>query len=228
MIREAIGENSYWLGCIAPFLPFVGYADGMRIGGDVGSSWDGEFGPQNMMHCLVGNHYTNHHYYQTDPDAVMLRDFQIRLTEREVQSLALLAAISGSCIYTSDPLHRIAQERVALFRFIEPDQRRKPSLPFLAEERPEIVMVHKEGRKGLLFILNKTEAPLRETYRPEELGFDPSWNIFAFQTGEREALWKKQLAVNIPPHGCRLFLLSADTQVTVDYERLWNNLKVTN
>ena len=84
MIREAIGEDSYWLGCIAPFLPFVGYADGMRIGGDVGSSWDGEFGPRNMMRCLTGNNYTNHRYYQTDPDAVMLRDFQIRLTERGV------------------------------------------------------------------------------------------------------------------------------------------------
>ncbi|WP_320920340.1 glycoside hydrolase family 36 protein [Eisenbergiella porci] len=225
VIREAIGEESYWLGCIAPFLPFVGYADGMRIGGDVGSSWDGEFGPQNMMRCLVGNHFTNHHYYQTDPDAVMLRDFQIRLTEREIHSLALLAAISGSCIYTSDPLHRIAEERAALFRFIEPDKRRKPSLPFLAEERPEIVMVHKEGAKGLLFILNKTEDYLRETYSPEELDFDPSWNIFSFQTGEREVLWKKQLVVSIPPHGCRLFLLSADKQVTLDYERLWNNLK---
>jgi len=178
-----------------------------------------------MMRCLVGNHFTNHHYYQTDPDAVMLRDFQIRLTEREIHSLALLAAISGSCIYTSDPLHRIAEERAALFRFIEPDKRRKPSLPFLAEERPEIVMVHKEGAKGLLFILNKTEDYLRETYSPEELDFDPSWNIFSFQTGEREALWKKQLVVSIPPHGCRLFLLSADKQVTLDYERLWNNLK---
>ena len=73
MIRESIGEESYWLGCIAPFIPFVGYADAMRIAGDVGSAWNGEFGPQNMMRCLTGNNYINHNYFQTDPDAVMLR-----------------------------------------------------------------------------------------------------------------------------------------------------------
>ena len=38
---------------------------------DVGSSWNGEFGPQNMMQCLVGNNYINHNYYQIDPDAVI-------------------------------------------------------------------------------------------------------------------------------------------------------------
>ncbi len=49
-----------------------------------------------MMRCLTGNNYTNHRYYQTDPDAVMLRDFQIRLTRAgDRKSLALLAAVIG-------------------------------------------------------------------------------------------------------------------------------------
>ncbi|EGN30680.1 hypothetical protein HMPREF0994_06187 [Lachnospiraceae bacterium 3_1_57FAA_CT1] len=225
MIREAIGEDSYWLGCIAPFLPFVGYADGMRIGGDVGSSWDGEFGPQNMMRCLTGNNYTNHRYYQTDPDAVMLRDFQIRLTERETESLVLLAAVSGSCIYTSDPLHKIAPARQKLFDFIRPDKRRKPSLPFLSEERPEIVMVHKENNKGLIYILNKSEADFYYAYDIEKLGFTPDWHICRLKTGGKEELWKNNLVVSIPPHGCRLFILSREEQIIPDYESLWNNLQ---
>ena len=114
MIREAIGEESYWLGCIAPFLPFVGYADGMRIGGDVGSSWDGEFGPQNMMRCLAGNHYTNHHYYQTDPDAVMLK--QERLigkvaphTNRKEQLMA-------------EELHVVRNQKDTVFRMLQPEK----------------------------------------------------------------------------------------------------------
>lgn len=225
MIREAIGEDSYWLGCIAPFLPFVGYADGMRIGGDVGSSWDGEFGPGNMMRCLTGNNYANHHFYQTDPDAVMLRDFQIRLTDREINSLALLAAVSGSCIYTSDPLHRIAAGRNKLFEFIKPDRRRKPSLPFLSEERPEIVMVQKEKKKGIVFILNNTETELKGVYALEKLGIPSDWHVFRFRTGEKEELWKKQLVVTIPSHDCRLYLVSEEDQITPDYERLWNNLQ---
>ena len=120
----------------------------MRIGGDVGSSWDGEFGPRNMMRCLTGNNYTNHRYYQTDPDAVMLRDFQIRLTERETESLALLAAVSGSCIYTSDPLHKIAPARQKLFDFIRPDKRRKPSLPFFRRNALKLSWYTKKTTKA--------------------------------------------------------------------------------
>ncbi len=225
MIRESIGEESYWLGCIAPFIPFVGYADGMRIAGDVGSAWNGEFGPQNMMKCLVGNNYTNHNYYQTDPDAVMLRDFQIRLSEREIISLALLAAVSGSCIYTSDPLHKIAEDRVELFRFIEPDGRNKPYLPFLEQERPEIVMVHRRESKGLVFILNKTERVLKETYGMDELGLDSEWSLFDFRSGMKENLWNGRLVVDIPPHGCKLYLIDKRDAVTIDQKRLWNNLK---
>ena len=35
MIREEIGEESFWLGCIAPYAPFIGLADAMRIAADV-------------------------------------------------------------------------------------------------------------------------------------------------------------------------------------------------
>lgn len=225
MIRKAIGEDSYWLGCIAPFLPFVGFADGMRIAGDVGSSWSGEFGPQNMMQCLIGNNYTNHNYYQTDPDAVMLRDFHIRLTEREICSLALLAAVSGSCIYTSDPLHLLPEERLQLFRFLEPDKkRRKPHLPFLTEQRREIVMVHREDNRGLLYLMNKSEETVKETYALEELGIPADWNVYRIKTGEKEELWRGKLVAEIPPHGCRLFLASRDEDVCISLENIWKNL----
>ena len=33
VIRSAIGDESYLLSCIAPFMPFIGYADGMRLAG---------------------------------------------------------------------------------------------------------------------------------------------------------------------------------------------------
>jgi hypothetical protein len=37
MIREVIGEESYLLCSIAPFMPCLGYADGMRIASDMGA-----------------------------------------------------------------------------------------------------------------------------------------------------------------------------------------------
>ena len=225
MIREAIGEESYWLGCIAPFIPFVGYADGMRIGGDVGSSWNGEFGPQNMMQCLVGNNYINHNYYQIDPDAVMLREFQIRLDEREIHSLALLAAMSGSCIYTSDPLHLIKKDRQKLFLFLKPDIRRKANIPFLDEERKEMVFVQHGKNSSLIFILNKSETTLKEAYTLQQLGIPTSYSVVRVMTGEQEGLWKQKLLVDIEPHDCRLYLATSDKNPTIHYENLWMNIQ---
>lgn len=225
MIREAIGEESYWLGCIAPFIPFVGYADGMRIGGDVGSSWNGEFGPQNMMQCLVGNNYINHNYYQIDPDAVMLREFQIRLDEREIHSLALLAAMSGSCIYTSDPLHLIKKDRQKLFLFLKPDIRRKANIPFLDEERKEMVFVQHGKNSSLIFILNKSESVFKEAYTLQQLGIPTSYSVVRVMTGEQEGLWKQKLLVDIEPHDCRLYLATSDKNPTIHYENLWMNIQ---
>ena len=56
MIRETIGEDARWLGCIAPFMPALGYVDMMRIGGDVGAQWEeGGFGPVNMLQELTAD-----------------------------------------------------------------------------------------------------------------------------------------------------------------------------
>jgi alpha-galactosidase len=39
-IREAIGAESYLLGCGAPILPSVGLVDAMRVGPDIGSHFE--------------------------------------------------------------------------------------------------------------------------------------------------------------------------------------------
>ena len=95
----------------------------------------------------------------------------------------------------------------------------------LEQERPEIVMVHRRADKGLLFVLNKTEQVLREMYAIEELGLDTGWNLFDLADGKKESLWEERLVVELQPLGCRLFLLDKENEVTIDRERLWNNLR---
>ena len=96
MIREAIGEESFLLGSIAPFMPCIGYTDGMRIASDMGAQWTaGAFGPSNLLQELPYDNYFNNVFWQNDPDAVILREFGTHLTEEETRSLALLQALSA-------------------------------------------------------------------------------------------------------------------------------------
>ncbi|MBO4885259.1 MAG: alpha-galactosidase, partial [Clostridia bacterium] len=161
MIRESIGEDARWLGCIAPFMPSIGFVDMMRIGGDVGAQWtEGGFGPTNMLRELTADQYFNDIYWQNDPDAVMLRDFHIHLTPGQIEALAVLEAMSGGAIYTSDPIHQIAQERRDLLRFIQPDGLHVPEYPFWSEMRDETCIIQRLKTHSLVYFFNKTDREI--------------------------------------------------------------------
>lgn len=226
VIREEIGEESYLLGCIAPFLPFIGYADGMRVGYDVGSTWDGQFGPQNMIRSVIGNFFTNHRYYQNDPDAIILRDFFVRLTDTEIKSLAFYAALSGGCVYTSDPLHLLTEDRLRFFDFLEPRQKVNPEFPYIETARSELVLVHRidQGCGGLIFIFNVSEKEVFEEYSLTAMGFAENRYLLDSKHQGSATLCSDLFTVRTKPHDYHLFVVSEDPNCTFDTSNLWNNL----
>jgi hypothetical protein len=224
MIREEIGEESYWLGCIAPYMPFLGYADAMRIAGDVGVQWGGQgFGPENMIQQIVGDNYFNHIYWQNDPDALLLRDFHTFLTPTEVEALALLQAVSGGTLYTSDPVHEIAADRQELLNFIKHTEIVKPEIPLLKGNKKEIVLVHRWPEKGkyLVFFFNPTREEMLCQYDLKSLigieeAYYKQWK--EEQTGTELT---KDLLARIPAHGCQLFFLSTDGTINQPIVNMW-------
>lgn len=207
-IREEIGESCYWLGCIAPLLPSVGFMDGMRIGWDVGAHWTGL---DNMIREVVGSHYFNHIYWQNDPDAVMIRDFHIFLKDREVEALALLQGLSGGAIYTSDPLHLVSEARRELFRFIKPSAIVNPRYPFLDEERKELVLVHSisaENGQFLIFFFNPTQEDILQQYQLSELTGQTNLYTNVWHVNQELGLIENQFYLTIPTHSCRLYFTS--------------------
>ncbi|MCI9441182.1 MAG: alpha-galactosidase [Ruminococcus sp.] len=207
-IRQAIGEDSYLLGCIAPFLPFIGYADGMRIAGDVGAQWAKDYGPVNMIRELVADNYFNNIYWQNDPDSVLLRDFDIFLKPYEIRSLALLQALSGGAVTTSDPIHKISGERRDLLRFIMPKGKVRPQLPYFTEEREDLVLLHRLEQGNLLYAMNPTEKPLTVVYGFEELFGEKEWFVREYGNDASE---KKELYTTVlKPHDSVLLFLTQE------------------
>jgi len=121
-IREEIGEESYWLACISPFAPFIGFADGMRIGNDIVCNWrDGAV--EDLLRETVADQYFNNILWQNDPDVTYIRDILTNFTAVESRSIALWNAMSGGSVNTSDPLHKISKEALDLWRFLEPGEK---------------------------------------------------------------------------------------------------------
>lgn len=128
-VREIIGSESYWLGCISLFSPGIGLMDSMRVSSDTGPEWgnsragiDGsEGGVANVIEETYNTLYLNNCLWQNDPDALILRNYFTHLKEHEVRALALFLGQLGVSINTSDNFHELLPERLKLWRFIRPD-----------------------------------------------------------------------------------------------------------
>ena len=219
MIRECIGEESRWLGCISPFMPAIGYCDMMRIAGDVGAQWEeGGFGPANMLKELTADDYFNNVFWQNDPDAVMLRDFHIHLKPEQIEALALLEAMSGSAIYTSDPVHLISRERQELLSFIRPRGIHNPEYPFWSEMREEVCLIQRLKTRQMIYFFNATDRPIIKQY---------DWNALLGDDARYLRRWKGESArtedvswVQIPPRSGVLYFATAEP-MEEDPDNLW-------
>ena len=221
MIREEIGEESYLLGCIAPFLPFIGYADGMRIAGDVGAQWEGAYGPVNLLQEIQADCYFQNLYWQNDPDAMLLRDFDVFLKPEEEESLALLQAVSGGVVTTSDPLHRLSEEKQKLFCFLKPGkEHRTPDFPYLGKNREDLVLTHRLKQGNLLFVMNPSEREMLQIYSLEELFSKGRWFVQKWHEIPSSGP-ESSIIVRLKPHESVLFFLT-EKPLAKEPDNLWD------
>lgn len=130
MIRDAIGQESHWLGCITYFAPCVGFTDSMRIGSDVGLSWNDAPGGNNTDGCgggtqngieeSYGCQFFNNVLWQNDPDMTMFRDYFINLDDGEIHALAYWNGILGVSMNTPEDFQRLTSARLNLWHFVRP------------------------------------------------------------------------------------------------------------
>jgi alpha-galactosidase len=117
IIREEIGD-ALWLGCGCPLWASVGLVDAVRIGRDIGVSWEGEYSAESLLRDQLTRNHASHILWQADPDCILLRKNFHCLSEDEVRSLALFAGLSGGVLMTSDKLDDLPEERARLFEHL--------------------------------------------------------------------------------------------------------------
>lgn len=113
LMREEIGDALLLL-CGSPIWAPIGYADAMRIGRDVGVSWEGHYSAQSLLRDQTARNFANNILWQADPDCILLRERYHELTEEQVLSLAQFAGLAGGIIMTSDNLDEVPAQRKAL------------------------------------------------------------------------------------------------------------------
>lgn len=115
-LREGAG-HAFLLGCGAPLQQAVGAFDGMRIGEDVGASWEAV---QPAATAALRRAHLHRRVWFDDPDALVVRE---PLTLEEARAWVSVVALTGQLAMTSDRLDLLPQERLELL------QRAVPAAP---------------------------------------------------------------------------------------------------
>jgi len=214
MIREEIGEESYWLACIAPFGPFIGFADGMRIANDNSITWSAG-STLNMVRESVADQYFNNVLWQNDTDVIYLRDFHTHLSEQETRALALWQGILGASINTSAPLHEIAPDRLRLWRFLQPaEESWTAELPYWGHEGKLRVAVRRYPQHDAWAVVALNPTDQQVTERLEFADLAGVERLFCYRWGPEGADLLSEggdwsfVTPQLPPHAAELYYLT--------------------
>lgn len=222
-IRGAIGDDSYWLGCITYFAPSVGYMNGMRVSSDIGLSWDHEGaagndgvggGVGNVLDESYATLYMNNVLWQNDPDVVFVRNWHLDFTDDEFRSLAAFAGVLGHSVNTSDEIGDLPPERLAWWRWLRPsDEPWTARLPFYARKFPLRVAVrdYRDANGQAVFALNDTHAPVATVLRIADVTGQESAAVYRWSPKGAELMGTvDRLVIELETHASELLFVSRD------------------
>ncbi len=121
LIRDIAGDKVFILGCGAPLSASIGYVDGMRIGPDVAPYWIAKYryyltrDPHALctkfaIRSILNRSQMHRYLWLNDPDCIMLRQKETKLTKEERMSLINAVIITSGMYFISDSLALLTNE----------------------------------------------------------------------------------------------------------------------
>jgi alpha-galactosidase len=235
-IREAAGDETILLGCGCPLGPAVGLVDGMRIGTDVAPTWHPElFSPRfnafvrnelafvsarNAIRNIINRAPLHRRWWLNDPDCLLVRDHDSKLTEAEVRSLATAIALSGGMFLVSDDMTRLSPGRERYITSLLPviSEGGARACAWFSQSMPDTLTLPLRGAVGewlVAGIFNWDEAPRQRTLDISALGFaEGAYYVADFWESTLTTLQPGQPLEfrDIPPHGAHLIALRPATR----------------
>ena len=167
VIRDAVGDDAFLLGCGLPLGPAVGLVDGMRIGPDVAVTWESLLGGDlsapgaaNALRNSIARAFTHRRLWAADPDCLLARPRgdSSQLSLHEARTLAAVIALTGGMLLDSDRLGDLPRARLDLLRqTLPPTGRAAYPLDLFERDLPEILVLPVErpwGRWWLAGLIN--------------------------------------------------------------------------
>lgn len=224
-IREAIGSDSYLLGCWGIPLPAIGKVNGSRTAGDVFQGWAGFLVASeavqrwNFLHNIA---------WYSDPDVMLVRP---PLTEGMARAWATIQGLSGQALMASDRMTDLPESRVELLRRVYPATDIRPLDLFRPRSvrKPiwDLKVSHLGRQYDVVGVFNYEEdRTVSRRVAWDELGLDPEgvYHVYDFWQETYLGAWEDGVFLTVPPADVRVItlvrhdgqptLLSTDRHIT--------------
>ena len=170
LIRKAITNDTFLLGCGAPLGPCVGLVDAMRISCDTAPIWDAgpidksELSEISLKAALLNTLYRSfmhNHFWINDPDCLMIRRAHTKLNLDEIKLQMTIFGLSGGQILISDDMSKLSKEEIDDAKLLIPPYNPEDYNPIPVDifisKFPSIYMLETEeviGKRYLVAIIN--------------------------------------------------------------------------
>ncbi len=209
LIRETAGGDVFILGCGSPLSPAIGWVDALRIGPDVAPYWFAKYryhltrDPNALctkfaIRSILNRCQMHRRLWINDPDCLLLRETDTKLTPDERMSLVNAVVITGGMHLISDRLCQLRSDVWEQMGEIERlardcDRGRTWVLDYMEREMPEVVY-NSRGYVGVFNFADQcahrsvTLGRYLEGILPEEAQLVDVWNgdLFAVSAGVLE------------------------------------------
>jgi len=202
-IREAIGPDTYLLGCWGIPLAGAGIMNGSRTGGDIRLGWEGFLV---AVDATMRWYFLHNIVWYADPDVIVVRPPMSMDTAR---AWATLQGLTGQALMASDMMYALPEERVKLLKKIYPAVNITPMDLFPSNAYKKIwdLKVNHVGKQyDVVAVFNYKNKKDGEFLRFKDLGLKENalYHVFDFWAQEYLGAWKGGFYVEVPAQGVRV------------------------
>jgi alpha-galactosidase len=223
LLRDEVGQR-FLLACGCPIGAAVGTADSCRTSPDVADFWDqpeldaGSPAVANAVRNIIARYWQHGRFFLADPDALMVRDVETRLTLDEVETLATVVAMSGGLMMWSDVLDSVSDERRMILDKVLPVHpvAAQPVHLFRSEVMQSLVWSLEQGgeRWRVVALLNLSDHMADLSLRLADVGCPRGLRHHVFEFWRQEYLGSLDGTLTVgavPAHGVRLLVIREET-----------------
>lgn len=221
-VRAGAGDDAFVLGCGSPLGPAVGVVDAMRIGADVTPSWTTTLARtvgRNRHALSTANALLNTMtrsafdgvWFLNDPDCLMVRDTDTKLTEAEVHTMCTVFGLTDGMVVVSDRLDLLPPERQDLVARTLALTGGEVTVVDLFDRALPRVLVARHADRVDIAVVNLGDRPCSGRVDLAAAGIDDTWassELREHWTGRAVSSGPGHVDVGeVAPHGCGLVQL---------------------